>query len=108
MSVNLAEELNYDALLEAIVEKTRAGKIDWQETADPDSFIAAVKGRQTFSISRMSDDRVFLVVRDGKGDEIFRTPPSVTTARELFVLVQRIAAHLDEKVESTLELVNQL
>ena len=47
MEINLKNDLNYDILVEKLIEKSRAGKLKWQETAEEDKFVAAVKGQQT-------------------------------------------------------------
>lgn len=51
MAIDLEREPEYDALFETLLEKTRDGKLVWQETAHEKTFVAAVKGVQTFEIT---------------------------------------------------------
>ena len=47
MTIDFTQSPNYDAILEALLEKTKAGKINWSATSEPSTFVAAVKGTQT-------------------------------------------------------------
>ena len=108
MHLDLDREPDYTGLLDALLAKTRAGKITWQETADEDTFLAAVHGRQTFEISRHGDFAV-LTVRDRDGKLLFRTSQtSLDAANELWRLARRIAMRVDEKIDSALELIKGL
>ncbi|MCH7989980.1 MAG: hypothetical protein IID46_12630 [Planctomycetes bacterium] len=94
MSANLTIQPDYDALVESLLEKTLAGKIQWDETAEENTFLAAVKGRQTFEISRQenkySGDQVTLVVRDAEGKEKIRTENGSKSMSKLYSTAQRI------------------
>ncbi len=52
MTTDLSRDPNYDAILEALLEKTKAGKITWSATSEPSTFVAAVKGVQTYRLRR--------------------------------------------------------
>ena len=52
MSIDLSRDPNYDAILEAFLEKTKTGKIIWSATSEPSTFVAAVKGTQTYRLCR--------------------------------------------------------
>ena len=138
MAVNLEKNLDYDVLLETLLDKTKAGKLVWHETADEYTFIAALKGERTFeitsktsltsqlsapgtrvtskalseptilSLDEVGDNAAPIVrVRDGQGRLLFETPPSALTA-ELYDLARRIAMHVDEEINSTMEILEQL
>jgi hypothetical protein len=105
MATDFNRDLDYDALVFALINKTLEGKLAWQETADASTFIAAVKGERTFEISE--DDRgAHLSVKDNRGKDLFYY--SSRDCRELFALARRVALRLDEKLDSTVELLNQL
>ena len=115
MSVDFDKGPQYDAVVEALLEKTREGKLTWQETADPDTFLAAVKGKQTFEIRQDSEEPVLidLVVRDGGGNVSFNvsfdTRHSLDSpAEDLFALAKRLATRVDEKIDATRRLLSDL
>lgn len=112
----------YDELLYTLIEKTRQGKLEWQETAEEDRFLAAVKGVQTYDISaefggdRESEGRVVqdvqvrLTVRDREG-RIFldiRESGQDSAAYELFEVARRVAMRIDERIDQTVELLKSL
>ena len=113
MSADLQREPDYDALLQTLLQKSREGKLVWQETADPASFIAAARGERTFEISR-SGDSFDLTVCDSQGRQILRMSAAThnvvyfDSVRDLYQLAKRIATHLDEKIDSTMELLGSL
>lgn len=107
----------YDEVLDALIEKTKSGKLQWEETADENTFLAAVKGKQTFVISQKkiwTDDgdlRRFpiLSVRDGEGKPLFETPrETCEKAGELLDLARATARQEAQRIDETLQLLNQL
>ncbi len=116
---------DYDGLLQALLEKTKAGRLVWQETADEKAFLASVKGQRTFEIilkpfpedslaaelmgheKGVLIDQAVLVVRDANGKVLLETPPSRLTS-DLHDLARRIATHVDESIDSTLQLLERL
>ena len=133
MAVDLQRDPNYEVLIEALLEKTRAGRLVWHETADENTFLAALKGERTFEVTGRSEefrretresgltDTVDMVsvhipigntdtvvrVRDEQGRVLFEIPPSPATA-ELYTLVRRIVTRVDENIDSTMEILEQL
>jgi hypothetical protein len=110
MAVNFEKEPSYDAMIRALLERTREGKLEWNETADEDAFLAAVKGQRTFEI-RTEGGRgpVQLVVRDAEGKVYLTTPPSVSNdAISLYRVARRLALRVDERVEDTVHLLDAL
>ena len=121
---NFEKEINYEAVLQALIEKTEDGKIQWQETADEKTFLAAVKGELTFEITLNTNvvrfdvekqkafpagSLTILTANNPEGKLFFQTPKKLSLhADELYELARRIATRVDEKIDSTLELLNQL
>jgi hypothetical protein len=119
MSIDLQKEPDYEKIIDALIDKTKEGKLQWQETADERTFLAAVRGERTFQISQDWEDaleRFQLVIRDADGrafvDKLFYIARPVSAAankaRNLYELVRRISLNLDEKVDETVQLLNGL
>lgn len=131
--VDLSKDPNYDSLVEALLEKTLARKLDWQVTAEDDCFLAAVKGKRSFEIkakpilqlesildrttqdillpgSRMRELEIMLTVRDETGDKLFdfQQRGRDTAAFQLYEAARRIASRIDERIDESLELLNSL
>ena len=112
MSIDFRGEPQYEALFQALLVKTKEGKLEWQETADERVFVAAVKGKQTFEIKwdrGQAGTGVRLTVRDGQGKALFATPVQTGgTAVDTFEMAKRIATRMDEKIDETLQLLSHL
>ena len=114
MPADLEKDPDYMAVIGMLLEATKAGKLDWQETADDNTFITAVKGEQIFEIrefeDRSDDSRyVYLRVQDHEGNELYMTPRFYAgEAVQLFELSRRLAKKLDEKIDSTFQLLSRL
>jgi hypothetical protein len=113
MSADLRQELKFDPIIETLLEKTKEGKLRWQETAEEGTYLAAVKGQRTFAISldwNATSGPIRLVVRDVEGKAFLDARFSYANpiARELYDLAGRIALNLDEKVDETLQVLSQL
>ncbi|MEX0716476.1 MAG: hypothetical protein WD066_07815 [Planctomycetaceae bacterium] len=109
---------NYSHLLNALIEKTKAGKLSWEETADEFAFLAAVGGRQTFEIAhrKVRDPLTgeltrlpVLTVRGEDGRLLFETSGTPSeAATELYALARRAARNEDVRVKESLELIQNL
>jgi hypothetical protein len=115
MAMNLEKEPDYNTLLQTLLQKTREGKLVWQETADASTFLAAVRGERTFEINLVVSDAsdyvqgVRLLVRDSEGKLLFDVSmPHRAPASSLYDLAKRIATRVDEKIDSTMELLGSL
>ncbi len=119
MSVDLQKKPDYDKIIDALVEKTKQGKLRWQDTAEESTYLAAVKGQRTFEISCDSDaspPQIRLVIRDVDGKAFldigspYHSPTGLATSKlkELYELAGRIALNLDEKADETVQLLDQL
>ena len=117
MSIDLERDLDYDSMLDTLVEKTKAGKITWSPTASEDAFQAAVGGKLTFEISssyRTMQDLnvpvggVALTVRDAGGEVLLRVSKSSPAAEKLLSMAKRIATNVDEKFEAAMRTLSGL
>jgi len=124
-TVDLKKSPDYDALVEAILEKTKAGKLDWQTTANERSYISAVKGERTFEVVKSNPEvAAFLVeVKDGvripprlgcwvkvmgPDGELLVQTPMLELADELYEVARRLALRVDENIDSTVQLLETL
>ncbi len=112
------------ALLESLLARTNDGKVDWQKTADDDTF-QAVLGGHIIAIARRSptpDFSFVLTIFNSNGDEI----ESISTVRvdlglaefddaekrmknmlaELFELARRRAHGAEEAIDAILQELN--
>ena len=105
------EELDATRLVSTILEKTKAGKLKWEETADEDIFLVSVGGNTTLKIRQGQDwrdpaDTLSLLDENGKLLWVIRDPQPLIG--ELCELARRIALKVDEKVEAFLETLQKL
>jgi hypothetical protein len=143
MSIDFEKEPDYEKIIDALIEKTKQGKLRWHETADEHTFLAAVKGQRTFAISQVgaeeesgstsitpwddATERFQLVIRDVDGqafvEKTFRVAPpgsigssgsestyseTADKAKDLYETVRRVVLNVDEKVDETVQLLDQL
>lgn len=109
MSADLTKSPDYETLVASLLEKTLAGKIRWEETAVENSFLAAVKGRQTFQISGNENGAdTELQVRDQDGKVRVKLTRTNQQMMDLYSAARRIALGVDEVIDESLELLNSL
>lgn len=123
MAMDLTKDPDFSALFEKLLEKTVAGKLEWQETAVEDTFLAAAKGIQTFEIALVDQalkfgafsasgktKAVVLKVKDKDGKLVLKHVERVqdSPAFDLFQVARRVAMRVDEKIESSLEVLESL
>lgn len=111
---------NYDVLANVLIDKTRNGKIRWRETALEDTYVAAVRGLQTYRIALNPDgdlagrtdqpDLVHLVVKDEFGSEFldYQECGRDTLLYELFEEAQQTASPIQERIGKSVDLLNTL
>ena len=102
------KELDTTPLLNAILEKTKAGKLKWEETADEDVFIASVGGDTTLKVSKEPGLLVKLSLLSEQGKTVWEVTDLSYELDELFRLARRVALKVDEKVEALLETLQRL
>lgn len=110
-----AKELDPSHLVSTVLDKTKAGKLKWEETADENVFIASVGGSATLEVrmpsifSATSDNFYYtLSLLDENGKLLWVINEPQTLIQELLGLARRIALKVDEKVEAFLETLQRL
>ena len=109
-----ADQLDATGLVTAILEKTRAGKLKWEETAGEEVFIASVGGNTTLKVWR--DDsfgspayyHCTLSLLDENGKILLESREPDAMLDELFTLARRIALKVDERVDKLMETLQKL
>jgi hypothetical protein len=117
-------------VVSALLKKSQEGKIDWRETAEDEAFIASVRGEMTFEIVRRGD-QCELIAKDQRGKTLFRIDEPVvlpqidwtpddhreadqtgwmptTTLGQLHSIARRVAMRVDERLSSSLRLIENL
>lgn len=117
------KKLDAAPLVQSLIEKSKAGKLDWQPTADRTAFVASVGGDTTFKILTVTatepDDYnqpesvevPELHMLDAKGKPLWDVHPGDVPAHqlyELFETARRIGNRLDERVSKALEALERL
>ena len=120
-----ATQFDAAPLLTAILEKTRAGKLKWDETADEDIFLVSVGGNTTLKVQRKlraqadsinrrllgAGDAVHhytLSLLDENGKLIWEIEEPWALTKELFVLARRVARKVDERVDALMGTLQKL
>ena len=106
------KELDPTPLVNAILEKTKAGKLKWDETADEDIFIVSVGGNTTLKVRQKFDqyqgDRYILSLLDENGKLIWVIEEPWDLTKELFVLARRVALRVDERMDALMGTLQRL
>jgi hypothetical protein len=106
-------------LFQGVLNKTRAGKIPWQPTAEESTFMAAIGGQFTLSVSAWASpfvsggQRYALVLEDKAGGELARITETdedirPDDLREMFETARRKALRTGEKIGDVLEVLSRL
>ncbi|MDQ3332331.1 MAG: hypothetical protein M3552_17060 [Planctomycetota bacterium] len=130
MATDFRQGVNYGPVIAALLRKSLEGKIDWRETAEDEAYLASVRGEMTFEISRRGD-ACELIAKDQRGRTVFRvdepfilphaywTPldqheadqtgdEPVSTLGHLHTVARRVAMRVDERLTSSLRLIEGL
>ncbi|HEY2496194.1 MAG TPA: hypothetical protein VGK24_03920 [Candidatus Angelobacter sp.] len=112
--------VDYHGLTQKLLNKSRAGKVGWQETADEATFIAILEGRFAFEISNKRG-RYLFAMKNQNETEIFtltgEEPSGITTIendrnypmlQELYELARRTALGIDQAVSDAENLLDSL
>ena len=104
------QDSRYGLLVKALAEKTRDGKIRWHQTAAENTYLAAVKGLNTYEVHSNDQGSVqVLKVRDEVGNlaikHVTKFDPQMS---ELYELARRSALQMNEKIDRALEVLNSL
>jgi hypothetical protein len=119
-------DLDPTPLVERLVEKTKAHKLNWEPTADRKAFVVSVGGDTTFRITLTtgtdvdmfgqpeSIDVPKLVMLDARGSALWEVyphnlpPGSRGVLQELFDRARRIGNKLDERIGNALRSLETL
>jgi hypothetical protein len=114
-SQGTTREVDPTQLVSTVLDKTKAGKLSWDETADESVFLASVGGNTTLEVrspselSPLSEGFSYtLSLLDGNGKLLWEIREPQTLIQELFELARRMALKVDEKVEAFLETLQKL
>jgi hypothetical protein len=116
------QEIDLDPLVATLVEKTKAGKIKWEPTANDKTFISSVGGETTFKLKLESFEeldfsgypqnleRPVLSLLDAKGHEIWQVSSSKIPGGlwSLYKIAKQVANRVDEKVATLMETLEKL
>jgi hypothetical protein len=121
MAEQAGQELDFNPLVNTILEKTKAGKLNWQPTARDDTFIVSVGGEttlqltmETFETSDMygqpeTGRAPQLCLLDSKGRKLWEISSNqVGGLWSLYRLAQRIANKIDDRVAGLMEVLQKL
>ena len=123
-----ATQLDSVPLLNTLINKTQAGKLKWDETADEDIFLVSVGGNTTLKVQRKLDrsvapaggfgftrpgqsgavHRYILSLLDENGKLIWEIEEPWALTKELFVLARRVARKVDERVDALMGTLQRL
>ena len=109
-----ADQLDATGLVTAILEKTRVGKLKWEETASDVVFIASVGGDTTLKVSRYDSGgsppyyQCTLSLLDENGKLLWEIEQPERMLDGLFTLARRVALRVDEKVDALLNTLQKL
>lgn len=122
----MAEEINkLDAapLLRRLIEKSKAGKLDWAPTADRQQFVVSVGGETSFRIRMVTVTDIGdygqtelvevprLDMLDQKGHLLWQVQGGDVPAgelKELFQVARRIGNRLDDRVAGAISALDKL
>lgn len=117
------DKLDAAPLVARLLEKSRAGKLSWDPTADRRAFVTSVAGEMTFKVylvtvtdvGEFGQPDTFDVPRvdmlDEKGKvlwDIGQKDVKGTALKELYETARRIANRLDERVTSAMSALDKL
>jgi hypothetical protein len=118
-----SNKLDAAPLVQGLIAKSIAGKLDWQPTADRRAFVVSVGGDTTFKILRVTATDLNeygqpeeveipeLHILDAKGQVLWEVPPGDVPVRQLDYLYEtarRIGNRLDERLSKALDDLERL
>ncbi len=121
----MVEDLEYNAIIEKLLEKTRAGRVPWEDYGGNEfrcDLSEDLPGgeKYTFEVSK-SDDRYALTMRDSRyraifsvvaQEEIVYTDPAkeeiFDSLSELYELARRKGLHIPEKLANVVGLLDRI
>jgi hypothetical protein len=117
------KKLDPAPLVKLLIEKSKAGKLDWEPTADRQQFVTSVGGDTTFKIRLVSitdineygqpetEDVPRLEMLDQQGHSLWQVQGGdmpIRELRELFEIARRIGNRLDARVAGAIDALDKL
>ncbi len=106
-------EIDPNVLVKIIIEKSKAGKLNWQETVMDDVFIASVGGNTTIKVTAVpytgANLKKSLTLLDEVGEPLLEVSShEVPAVDEVFTLARTTALKKDERIQSFIEVLQRL
>ncbi len=122
MTEPILKDVDANPLVQALMEKTQAGRLVWEATADEGTFIASVGGNATLKLVLESQleqdvrgnpeyaDAPTLLLLDEKGKKQWQVYSSQVEGGlwVLYRLAQRVANKVDDRMAALVEAVQRL
>ncbi len=91
-------------LIDHLLERTLAGQIDWQPTANQNQFTASFKGKYSLSVHQAPESyNCWLTMDDADGRRMHRiTDHEYSRVDELYDAARRRAYKVDEAIDDIL------
>ena len=116
------QELDFNPLVNTILEKTKAGKLNWEATASDDTFIVSVGGETTLKLTMEAFETFdmygqpetghapVLCLLDRKGRKLWEISSNQVSGGlwTLYRQAQRIANKVDDRVAGLIEVLQKL
>jgi hypothetical protein len=118
-----ADKPDFAPLINQLIEKSRAGKLKWQPTANRKDFVVSVGGNTSFRLSEYEaedEDQwgqpsiiefAKLTLLDEEGQplwDVYQRDVPGGLLRDLYNLARRIANNVDERVAGALSALEKL
>jgi hypothetical protein len=109
----LDKEFDPNPLVQTILEKSKAGKLAWEDTPEEDVFVASVGGNTTLKIGEQPGDwgkqpQLSLLDENGKVIWDIYNGQVRDGLWSLFNVAKRVALKLDDKVEALMDALQKL
>ena len=109
------QDPDYDRLVEMLIQKTKDGKIDWQETAVTERYVASIQGVRSLVVERIENgdedeysQTLKLSGTDSNGRTLFSHFLDTPSTQTLFELARRVATKEDDRLREVVDLLTTL
>ena len=115
----MPEPINYDEIVDGLVQKTDEGKIAWSQVYSENNFSCVLEGGEfTFKVEKRYDHdadetSLSLTMNDNQGNEIFRVdaPERLALGRKLSNLhesARRQALDVEQKISAVKNILKKI
>jgi hypothetical protein len=117
------DKINPGPLVKRLIEKSKAGKLHWEPTADRQQFVTSIGGDTSFKIRQVtitdldewgnpeSVDIPILDMFDQKGNLLWQIQTRdipTGSLRELFEIARRIGNRIDDRIAGAINALDNL